>query len=98
MSKKSKEDIRIVVLQRGWIVVGRYSTKGDMGYLDGAHVIRKWGTDKGLGQLVNGPLKNGESNYAPTVLDKCHGRVEFLLSTTIMMLSCEAEKWAETCK
>ena len=79
-----KSDIRFVVLQRGWVLVGRYSEKGDRGYLDGASVIRKWGTSKGLGELVNGPLTTGQ--YAPTVLDKCNGQVEFLLDTTILML------------
>lgn len=93
-----KADIRIVVLQRGWVIVGRYSEKGERGFLDGAHIIRKWGTDKGLGQLVNGPLAQGQSNYAPTVLDKCNGRVEFLLGTTVLMLNCEAGKWSEICK
>jgi len=100
-SQKQKEfsgEIRIVVLQRGWVVVGRYSVSGENGYLDGAHVIRKWGTDKGLGQLVSGPIKSGESSYAPTVLDKCYGRVEFLLSTTILMLNCDEDGWKETCK
>ena len=94
--EKAKTDIRIVVLQRGWVVVGRYSGKGDRGYLDGAHVIRKWGTEKGLGQLVSGPVLEGR--FAPTILDKCHGQVEFLLGTTILMLYCEGGKWSEICK
>lgn len=94
--KKDKEDIRIVVLQRGWVLVGRYSEKGDRGYLDGASVIRKWGTEYGIGQLVGGPVTKGR--FAPTVLDKCKGRVEFLLVTTIMSLKCEAGKWTEICK
>lgn len=93
--KNKKKDVRIVVLQRGWIVVGNYSEKGDRGYLDRAYVIRKWGTENGLGQLVGGPVKEGR--YAPTVLDKCRGRVEFLLVTTIMTLKCEANKWANIC-
>jgi hypothetical protein len=91
-----KSDIRIVVLQRGWVLVGRYSEKKDRGFLDGASVIRKWGTTKGLGELVNGPVKEG--TYAPTVLDKCHGQVEFLLGTTILVLKCEAAGWKELCK
>jgi len=93
---KKKVDVRIVVLQRGWVLIGRYSEKGDRGFLDGAHVIRKWGTEYGLGQLVSGPVKEGK--YAPTVLDKCKGRVEFLLVTTILTLKAEADKWAEVCK
>lgn len=94
--KETKEDIRIVVLQRGWVLVGRYSEKGDRGYLDGASVVRKWGTETGLGQLVGGPVTSGR--YAPTTLDKCNGRVEFLLGTTIMTLKCEEGKWSELCK
>ena len=95
-SRDFSGDVRIVVLQRGWVLVGHYSTKGDYGYLDGASVIRKWGTDKGLGQLVDGPVESGP--YAPTVLDKCHGRVEFLLSTTILMLNCDEYGWKKVCK
>lgn len=93
--KNKKYDYRIVVLQRGWVVVGRYSEKGDRGYLDGASVIRRWGTEKGLGQLVNGPITEGK--YAPTILDKCYGRVEFLLGTTVLILNAEADKWATYC-
>jgi len=94
--RHKKTDIRIVVLQRGWVLVGRYSEKGDRGYLDGASVIRKWGTEHGLGQLVGGPVNAGR--YAPTILDNCNGRVEFLLGTTILTLVCKAEKWADICK
>jgi hypothetical protein len=93
--KNKKEDIRIVVLQRGWVLVGRYSEEMDRGYLDGASVIRKWGTEHGLGQLVSGPVKEGCNG--PTILDKCNGRVEFLLGTTILMLYCEADKWVDIC-
>lgn len=89
---KPKKDVRIVVLQRGWVLIGNYSEKGDRGYLHNASVIRKWGTTKGLGELVGGPVISG--TYAPTVLDKCHGVVEFLLQTTILTLKADAEKWS----
>ncbi len=50
--------IRIVVLQRGWVVVGRYSEDGDRVLVSDAHVIERWGTTQGLGELVNGPTTN----------------------------------------
>lgn len=89
---KPKKDVRIVVLQRGWVLIGNYSEKGDRGYLHNASVIRKWGTTKGLGELVDGPVLSGA--YGPTVLDKCHGIVEFLLGTTILTLKADVDKWS----
>lgn len=45
----SDSPVRIVIAQRGWVFVGRYSTDGDQVYLDNARVIRRWGTTAGLG-------------------------------------------------
>lgn len=53
----SKQSIKIVVLQRGWVVVGEYVARGPnhMG-VTRPYVIRRWGTNKGLGQLAqHGP-------------------------------------------
>ena len=50
---------QIVILQRGWVVVGDYSInkEKDECTLTNASVIREWGTSNGLGQLAeNGPL------------------------------------------
>lgn len=56
---------QIVILNRGWVVIGDYSEKGDECTLQNASVIRKWGTTKGLGELAeNGKLPD-------TVLDAC---------------------------
>jgi hypothetical protein len=79
------DDIRIVVLQRGWVMVGKYSQDGDRCCLDSAHVIRRWGTSEGLGQLVAGPLPN-------TKLDPA-GHVEFHALGVIATIACEAAKW-----
>ena len=49
-------EVRIVILQRGWVMVGRWHRDGDDITLTDASVIRRWGTSKGLGELVNGPL------------------------------------------
>ena len=78
--------IKIVILQRGWVMVGRYSQDGSKCRLDNAAVIRKWGTTKGLGEIADGgPTKN-------TVLDKIPP-VEFHELTVIATIQCRAEKW-----
>ena len=60
-----KKEKKIVILHRGWVVVGDVSQEGDQVVVDNASVVRRWGTSKGLGELAtNGPLKN-------TVLDPC---------------------------
>ena len=63
-NKNLSKDVRIVILQRGWVAVGRFSQDGSACVLEQASIIRKWGTEKGLGQLVSGPLAN-------TTLDPC---------------------------
>ena len=77
---------KIVVLQRGWVVVGKYSKDGEYGVLENAAVIRRWGTSKGLPEIVDGPLKD-------TVLDKSSAPIRFHELTSIMMLDC-GDKWA----
>ena len=51
-------EVRIVVLQRGWVVVGRWHRDGDDVTITDAQVIRRWGTSTGLGELVNGPTSS----------------------------------------
>lgn len=70
---------QIVVLQRGWIVVGDVSKDGPMLRITDASVIRRWGTQRGLGQLAQtGPTKD-------TILDPC-GTVEAHEMTVIMSI------------
>jgi hypothetical protein len=78
--------IKIVILQRGWCMVGYFSKEGEQCKLENAAVIRRWGTIKGLGELaLKGPLSQ-------TVLDPC-GVVTFNELTTIAMIDCEDSKW-----
>lgn len=80
-------DIKIVILQRGWIMVGYFSRKGSDCKLEQASVIRSWGTTKGLGELaLNGPLAN-------TKLDRCNGLVEFDYLTVVAQVSCKESVW-----
>ena len=79
-------DIRIVVLQRGFVAVGRFSQQGMQCLLEDAAIIRRWGTSKGLGEIASaGPLQN-------TVLDKA-GELRFHELTVIFTLKCDVKKW-----
>lgn len=82
-----KGDFKIVVLQRGWVMVGRLERKDSECKLHQASVIRSWGTKKGLGELAKeGPQTN-------TILDKCYGIVEFDYLTVVCSIACEVKKW-----
>jgi hypothetical protein len=80
-------DIRIVILQRGWIMVGKLERKESECKLHQASVIRSWGTSKGLGEIAeNGPTTS-------TKLDKCYGVVEFDYLTVVATISVNETKW-----
>lgn len=79
-------DIKIVVLQRGWIYVGRFERNGNDCKLHNSYCIRTWGTTKGLQELVNGVTSS-------TKLDKCEGIVEFDYLTVIHTITINPEKW-----
>lgn len=82
------QDIRIVVLQRGWVALGHYNLDGERAKLSQASIVRRWGTSKGLGQLAaEGPLAN-------TVLDPTPD-IEFHALTELLNIKCNPEKWAK---
>lgn len=82
-------EIKIVVLQRGWVLVGRFEKDGTNCKLHDASVIRNWGTTKGLGELaISGKTKD-------TKLDKCGGLVEFDILTVVLQLSVNESLWAK---
>lgn len=88
--KKSKNTIpskkQIVILNRGWVIVGDYSEKGDECLVKNASVVRVWGTSKGIGELAeNGPLSN-------TKLDPCPD-VRFHKLTMVARIDCNEDKW-----
>ena len=80
-------DIKIVVLQRGWIVVGRFERKDTQCKLHNASVVRTWGTTNGLGEIAEG------GPTSSTKLDKCKGIVEFDYMTVVLTIDCRGEKW-----
>jgi hypothetical protein len=54
----------IVVLDRGFVYVGKIALDDEWVHISNAKNIRAWGTKNGLGELRNGPL-------AETKLDPC---------------------------
>lgn len=79
-------DIKIVVLDRGFVYIGCVKIDGDFVVITGAKNIRAWGTSKGLGELVNGPLSS-------TKLDSV-GTVRAPLRALISMIDVEQAKWS----
>lgn len=82
-------DIKIVVLQRGWVYVGRFERNGNNCKLHNAYNIRRWGTEKGLGELSN------EGKKENTILDKCYGVIEFDYLTVVCMIGCKESVWKD---
>ncbi len=81
------EKMVIVVLQRGWVVVGKYSREGTRCELSPAAVVRRWGTTNGLPELAsNGPLSE-------TKLEKASQPIVFHELTTVLILECDESKW-----
>lgn len=80
--------IRIVILQRGWVMIGYYTESGDNCVLDNAHVIRRWGTTNGLGELANEGKKTN-TKLEPT------GHVEFHKLTVVATINCNEALWKD---
>ncbi len=80
-------DIKIVVLQRGWVMVGQLERVGSECKLHKASIIRTWGTKKGLGEIaLEGPKTE-------TKLDPCNGTVEFDYLTVVCAITCKESVW-----
>jgi hypothetical protein len=78
--------IRIVVLKRGFIYVGRCRMDDDTLVITNAVNVRRWGTTRGLGELVNGPT-------ADTVLDPV-GTVRAPERAVIHTIDVREDAWA----
>lgn len=78
--------VKITILQRGWVCVGRYIKSGDERRLENASVIRLWGTSKGLGEIATG------GPTSSTKLDPA-GTVRFHALAEVASIDCDSEKW-----
>ena len=70
---------QIVVLQRGWVVIGDVDTSDTEVLINNCSVIRSWGTSKGLGEIAeDGPTSK-------TKLDPCPPMIVHPLSVILRM-------------
>jgi hypothetical protein len=79
-------DLKIAILQRGFVFIGRFERNGSDCKLHNAYCIRRWGTNKGLGQLAL------EGKQPETKLDKA-GLVEFDNLTIVALINCKEDLW-----
>ncbi len=85
-SEYGGSEIKIVILQRGWVFVGKFSKAGSACKLTDASNIRTWGTTKGLGEIAeNGPTDS-------TKLDKVND-VSFHELSIVALIDCEDKVW-----
>jgi hypothetical protein len=78
-------DVKIVVLDRGFVYVGRVAIEGEVAVIRNAKNIRVWGTTKGLGELVNGPTSKTACDYV--------GTVRAPIRAVISIIDAVASKW-----
>lgn len=85
------KEIRIVILQRGWVVIGRYHQRGHYCWIENGYVIRNWGTTRGLGELaISGKQDATKLDAIP--------KTEFHELTIVASIECDFNKWKELCK
>ena len=74
----------IVVLDRGFVYVGRCEIQGDYLLIKDARNIRRWGTTKGLGQLAN-------SGPTPQTVIEETGDLSVPIKALIFILQCKIQ-------
>lgn len=86
VTSPADERLRIVVCDRGFVLVGRASTKDSYVTIRDCSCIRKWGTTKGLGEIAaGGPTTKTVLDPQPTTI--VHER------QVVMQINCEEAKW-----
>ena len=80
-------DLLIVVIEGRWNIVGHCTVTDDHMVITEAHVIRYWGTTKGLGELATG------GPTSKTILDPTPP-IRVPLSKVLLTIDTDAEKWA----
>lgn len=88
-NEEYKGEYKIVILQRGWVLVGKFERTGNDCKIHQASVIRIWGTKNGIGEIAEG------GPTSSTKLDKCHGVVEFDYLTVVATISVNESKWLQ---
>jgi len=79
--------LAIVVVDRGFVYVGRVTVNGDMCEIVDCRNIRYWGTENGLAQLVNdGPTSKSK-------IDEAMKFVSLPVRAVISVHPVEAKSW-----
>ena len=80
--------IKILVLDRGWVLVGNcFDGKDEILLKEGSTILR-WGTKEGLGELAkNGKLEN-------TILNAFNEDVLINKKYIMMTIECNQDKWS----
>jgi hypothetical protein len=77
----------LVVATAGHVWIAKAITyDGTFYHLHDASIVRKWGTARGLNQLVNGPTKE-------TVVDERAPLVTVVREAMIALIPCSEGKW-----
>jgi len=84
-TKPIDHGLKIAVLDRGFVYIGHVVTDGEWCYISNTWNIRRWGTSRGLGELVGGPT-------AGTILDRV-GDVRAPMHALQHLIEVEAGKW-----
>lgn len=76
-----------VILTHGWFIIGprTYATEQQF-TLSNAVVVKRWGTERGVGPLIKGPAD-------ATELDVLPGDVVFEEHAVIYRFDCDVEAW-----
>ena len=77
--------VNIVAADRGFVWVGDCERSGDCLLIRNTRNIRKWGTTRGIGELVNGPTEE-------TVTDN-QGEVVIPWHAVIHITKCKPGSW-----
>lgn len=77
--------VKIVVLDHGFVYVGRASLRDGWLTVEGAQNIRYWGTTSGLGELRSGPTP--KTKLDPT------GTIRVPINSVIMLVDTDPGKW-----
>lgn len=85
MQQQEELGVQLVVVDRGFVYVGKTSVDHEWVYMTNAKCVRKWGTTKGLGELSGGPTKN-------TLLDEA-GNLRIPKRAVISLITCEESSW-----
>lgn len=80
--------LAIVVLDRGFVYIGKVTTDREWCFIHDARNIRRWGTSSGLGELVQqGPTDKTKMDFV--------GLVKSPMRAVISVLPVEALPWSQ---